>query len=488
MSYRTMTSDIQNVVVVVIDALRRDGVGAYHDGDSLTPHIDELATRGTVFENAFACINTTDSSVTSIHTGRDPETVVKHHGPFVTEKEKRRAESVTVVPELLQDSGMLTAVTGRTLGRWHSRGFEYYPEQSLDRYRRRAIGKRIGAISPRLRNLAGTVYESASSLLPSGPSDEIDAFLDTIDQRPFYGLIHLMETHVPYSYDDAVLSDLLASRDYPDEDLTVFFDRHSDNPYINETMREYSEDEDYRVGLARWFAKYDAAAVKADRKVGKLVDELNRRDRLENTAIIVISDHGESLNEHGIFFEHHGLHEPQMRVPMVIGGPPLPDQHREELVQLHDLAPTVLDLLDIDSTLSCEGQSVVSLLDSGDDGDREHVIIQEAHAQRRIGIRTLRYKYFKHVPDEVLERERGDSYRCAYCETVHGDERELYDLQDDPAEERNLIDEQPKVAADLDDRLTSYFHSLAYPDESDDRVEYDDEEEILNRLEDLGYR
>jgi arylsulfatase A-like enzyme len=485
-----MTADVRNVVVVVVDALRRDRVGTYHDGETLTPNIDALASEGTVFDDAVTCTNATDPSVTAMHTGRDPETVVKHHGPFVTDAEKRRAESVPTVPERLQEQGVTTAVTGRTLGRWHSRGFEHYPEPSLDRYRRRAIGEALGAVSPRLRSLAGSVYERVSSLRSSESTDEIDALLGALDDRPFYGFVHLMETHVPYDYDQAVVSDLLDRREYPDEGFAEFLEEHADNPYVDETMREYAEEADYRVGLARWFAKYDAAAVAADRKVGKLVDALDERDRLSETAVVVLSDHGESLDEHGIFFEHHGLYEPQVRIPLVVGGPAIPAQRRTELVQPHDLAPTILDLVAGES-FSCAGRSLVPFLEAEEGWSRDHVIVQEAHAQRRVGLRTDRYKYLKHVPDEVLERERGDSFRCGYCETVHGDDRELYDLRADPEERENLVADRPEVAADLDARLTSHFDGLEYPDgeEADaDRVEYDDEAAVLDRLEDLGYR
>lgn len=485
-----MSADVRNVVVVILDALRRDRVGAYSDGPSLTPNIDRLASEGIVFTNAFACTNTTDPSVTSIHSGRDPEAVVKHHGPFVSEEEKSRAENVETVPQLLQAQDIYTSAAGRTLGRWHRNGFDHYPEASLNRYRRRAIGERIGMLSPRLRDIAGTLYERVNMVFDSESTDEIDDFLDSIDHRPFYGLIHLMDTHVPYSYDSDVVEELLAEREYPDIDLEQFFDRHSDNPYVDETMREYAEAADYEVGLARWFAKYDAAARLSDRKVGALVEELDRRDRFEDTAVIVISDHGESLDEHGIYFEHHGLYEPEIRVPMIVAGAGMPTRRCEELVQLYDLAPTVLDLLDIDTGLDADGQSLLPLLtDSGRWDEREHVVFQEANAQRRIGVRTRTHKYIKSGSDSVLERERGDAFRCGYCDTVHGSDRELYDLTTDPAEEDNIVDQAPELADRLDEAIDSYYESVTPVDiEQRESVEYENEEDVLERLEDLGYR
>jgi len=490
MSVIVMSDDVRNVVVVVLDALRRDRVGVYTDGPSLTPNIDRLAGEGTVFTNAFTCTNTTDPSITSLHSGRDPEAVVKHHGPFVSEEEKARAERVQTAPELLQNASVHTAVAGRTLGRWHRNGFNHYPEASLNRYRRRAIGEKIGMISPRLRDMAGDLYERINSVFETEATDEIDDFLGAIDERPFYGLIHLMDTHVPYSYDPDVVDELLTNRDYPDIDLTQFFDRHSDNPYVDETMREYSEPADYEEGLARWFAKYDAAAHLSDEKVGKLIAELDRRGRLANTAVIVISDHGESLDEHGIYFEHHGLYEPEIRVPMIIGGANIPRRRRNELVQLHDLAPTILDLFDIESDHDIDGQSLYPLITDTDTWDhREHVVFQEANAQRRLGVRTRTHKYIKSGSDPVLERERGDAFRCGYCDTVHGSERELYDLTTDPDEEHNIVDREPDLADRLDKAIESYYESIEPVDIGQgDSVEYQNEDDVLERLEDLGYR
>jgi len=483
-------TEVRNVVLVVIDALRRDRVGVYADeGRSLTPNVDRLAADGTLFENAFTCTNTTDPSITSIHTGRDPESVVRHHGPFVTDAEKRRAEAVETVPERLHEAGFMTAVTGRTLGRWHGRGFEHYPEPSLGRYRRRAIGERLGAISPRLRALAGEVYERVSAAVDSGTADEIEQFLGALDDRPFYGMVHTMDTHVPYSYDEGVVDELLSRNDYPDRDLEAFFDAHSDNPYVDETMREYAEPADYEVGLARWYAKYDAAAARADRKLGKLIDGLAERGRLDETAVIVTSDHGESLDEHGIYFDHHGLYEPQIRVPLAVRGPGIPDRRRDEMVQLYDLAPTTLDLLGVRNGLDADGRSLVPLLGgAGEWDDREQVVFQEANAQRRLGVRTGRYKYITAAPDEVLERERGDAFRCGYCDTVHGDERELFDIEADPGETENLVGERPALADRLDGAIEAYYEGLETVEAGDGRVEYEDEEEVMERLEDLGYR
>ncbi|MEF8802091.1 MAG: sulfatase [Halolamina sp.] len=477
-----------NVIVVVIDALRRDSVGIYGSERGLTPNIDSLGQDGTTFENAFACTNTTDPSVTSMHTGRDPETVVKHHGPLVTSDEKRRAESVPILPERLQAKGYHTVVTGRTLGRWHQRGFDHYPEESLGRYQRRALGEYLERISPKIREFAGSLYDRYASATRSS-SDAIDDFLEVTGDGPFYGFIHLMDTHVPYTHDAELVSEYLERFDYPDTELAEFFRTHEDNGYVSEMMREHSDERDYEVGLSRWFAKYDAAVRIADRKVGKLVQRLEDRGALDETTVIVTSDHGESLDEHGIYFDHHGLYEPEIRVPLVFRGPSIPDANRTEFVQLYDLAPTILSRIGASTEIGTQGRNLEPLLGGeGDWEDREYIIVHESHAQSRRAIRTREYKFIKHVPEEVLERERGGSFECGYCNTTHGDERELFDLRSDPDETENVLEDNPDVVADLDEKLSDYFDSLETLATDSEAVEYENEEELMDRLEDLGYR
>lgn len=486
-----MTDSPHNVILVVIDALRRDRVGTITHEETLTPNIDALAEDGVVFENAFSATNATDPSVTSIHTGREPSTVVSHHGQNVTADEKRRAEGVTSLPEQLQAEGIRTVAAGRGLARWHSAGFDEYPHETLDIRRRRSIGDRLERISPALRSAAGRIYEKFAALKQSAEdTDEVDELLESLTGDRFYGFIHMMDPHVPCDPDPELIEELLERREYPNEDLQEFFDAHEDSPYIADYLSSIVTDADFEVGLARLFARYDGAVIEADQKVGRLVEGLRSRGLLEETTIIVTNDHGESLDEHGIYFDHHGLYEPSVRVPLIVSGPGVPTARRDEYVRLPDLAPTIAETFG--STLDSDGvgQSLRALLGGPSEWDeRSFVVFSEAQAQRRVGIRTDRYKFIKHVADPVLERKQGKSLECNYCNTIHGGERELYDLSKDPGENTNIVDQQPEVATELEAKLEAYFDELdAFTPESESRVSYDEEDAVLERLEDLGYK
>jgi arylsulfatase A-like enzyme len=482
----------QNVIVVVVDALRADRVGAIRDQSDLTPNIDRLVQDGgVVFKNAFACINATDPSITSIHSGYEPSSTVAHHGPYVTNEEKQRAEAMTSVPEQLQAAGVHTIGTGRPLSRWHKAGFDQYPEPTFGRNRRRAIGERLDTLHPKLRSVAGWLYEHLSAATTTETTDEIDSLLASLnEERQFYGFVHLMDTHAPYEPCEQLVDELLERREYPRDDLAEFFETHDENDHVREFIKEHATTADYEYGVGRLIAKYDATVIEADQKIGRLIDELRQRGRYEETTLIVTSDHGESLDEHGIFFDHHGLYDESIHVPLIISGPETQSARREEFVQLYDLAPTILRLFGLTADDKIAGKALQSLItDEGSWTDREQIVAREAHTQSRIAIRTPEWKYIKHIEDSVLERERGDSLHCGYCNCFHGSEMELYDIDEDPAERENIIEEFPNIVAELEAKIEAYEQSLNRPTtDTETHVAYDNESEVMERLEDLGYR
>ncbi|MDY6765989.1 MAG: sulfatase [Candidatus Nanohaloarchaea archaeon] len=479
---------VQNVVVVVIDALRADRVTAYGCEKELTPNIDELASDGIVFENAFTHSPNTDPSLTSIHTGKYPSTTVSHHGHFVTDEEKQRVEAAPWVPEILSDHGWNTVTAGRPMGRWHRNGFDTYPSPGV----KRKTGSILRSIHPRVHGAARRLYKTAKDIIDPDreKSDSLAArqYVNAVDTDPFYLFVHLMDTHTGYEPSEQLIDEMLEAYDYPGTSLEEFFAQQPDDSEVQEYMERWITDRDREEGLGRVLARYDAAVVEADRKVGLIVDELKERGVWEETALLVLSDHGEALGEHGIYFSHHGLYEPTLHVPLVARIPGVDSQQVAELVQLTDIAPTVLSLLDIDTDISADGQDLTPLFTgAGDWEPRDAVHARETFTHSRSCIRTAAWKYIRQEDDETMAEFHGDSLRCGRCGMVHGAAEELYDLEADPAEEENLVEEQPGTAAELSDRLDAFQEGLSYPDTAGEAVQYDDEEAVKERLEDLGY-
>ena len=487
-----MTSEARNLLLVVVDALRADRVGvcAGSRDDSLTPAIDELAREGAVFSRAFTASNATDASITSIHTGHYPRTSVYHHANLVSSTEKSRVEQLPSVPGQLRDAGWRTIAVAPGIGRWHKHGFDIFrPNNSSGESRLQAVHSAIESISPIGARFGTCIYE----LLPwLGAADQDERFrapradqlLNVIEEEPFYGFFRILDTHIPYTSSENVVDELHARREYPDRDLDSVLADAPDGGFLDTSIRPWLTRRDFEAGLSRLCARYDAAVVEADRKIDHLRDQLQKRGQWEETALIICSDHGESLYEHDIFADHHGLYDETMHVPLIITTPETRGTRHDELVQLPDIAPTITDILGVNSSLGAFGRSLVPLIEGGRGDEREAVYAEEAHTQRRTAVRTDDWKYIQHIADEALPT---NGMECRYCETVHGPPPELYDLKQDPDEQQNVVDSHPDVVERLRNSYENHLDTLPALDEGR-TPEYDDEEELLDQLERLGYR
>jgi arylsulfatase A-like enzyme len=197
-----------------------------------------------------------------------------------------------------------------------------------------------------------------------------------------------------------------------------------------------------------WFGKtigerigqYDGAINYVDSEIARIVNYLANRGILDDTLFVVTSDHGESLGEHEIYFDHHGLYDVSIHVPLIFSAPQILGSKKvvEGLVSHVDIYPTILDMLGLGDA-SSNGRSVLDLMNGNNSRGRGAVFFEERHAQRKHGVRTTSLKYI-----EALTIEGA---RCRYCLRVHGGSRELYDLSKDKKEEVNLIYSN-KIASD----------------------------------------
>jgi arylsulfatase A-like enzyme len=502
-----------NVLICVVDALRTDRVGGER-GQTLTPNIGKFAEDSTVFSEAYSTTNATDPAITSLLTGRYPlGHGVVNHGWKVTTKEKQRIESVPYLPELLQQSGYRTGKFGRPLGRWHRHGFDRYPEVGEWRESKETdpvtdvemrLSSWLDGIDPRLRRATSSVYQHTVGQLREwseqsdatdtiGRADvtgELRSFLGSDD--PFFALVHLMDTHVPYKVDREYTRLCLSEFDYENVPLADVVDNFPEGSFSHDRLRpggniyEAAEpwaDSDYGIGTAVVSAQYDASVMKADERVGTILSMLKDNGYLEETLVVLLADHGESLTEHGIYYDHHGLYEQSVRIPFVIRPP---DGAKtgvcDGFAQITDVVPTVAAYVDIEKPQAVDGHSLRPAIESGDPPDRTAVVAEEAHTQRRRMIRTPNKKLIYH-----LEGDR----TCRYCELVHEPDRELYDLKRDPAETENCASRRPERSNELQEEAERRVAELTADEPAmttDGTGDYDDEEEIMDRLKALGYR
>ncbi|WP_226022862.1 sulfatase [Halomicrobium salinisoli] len=471
-----MTKPVENVVLIVVDALRTDRVGAY-SGTSLTPAIDSVADRGELFEECYSCVNATDSSLTTILTGQYPARHgVLNQGEDVTETEKRYASGTTSIASLLQETHHTIGVDW--MGRWHKRGFDTYDVSSGDDSPVQLASRVANALPSVLQGPIKSLYRSlfVDEYVSYVESDQVTDFaLEQIDKTddPWFTFVHYWDTHLPYvppeKHPDDVQNRTYENGDTPIEELI--------EPIAGSEWHELLTDEFLRelttVGDLK--RRYDAGVRLVDEQIKRLVEHLKSTGTYDETAIIITADHGESLTEHGIFFDHHGLYDQTTHVPLIVDAPGFSGRETE-FVQHFDLAQTILDLVGSGESINADGESLVPDPDGARSLDRDAVFMEEGHAARKRAIRTGQYKY-------IVDLEGSDI--CRYCGVSHAATEELYDLEADPHEQRNIVDERPEVAAELAERLSAWVDSLDGPTEG--RVQVEDSDEAMQRLEDMGY-
>ena len=492
---------VENVVVVVVDALRADRVGALDDRSDLTPRIDELAEDGAVFHNAFTTTNVTDAAVTSLHTGRHPQSNgLIHHAQYVTDEEKRAVGQVTPLPEVLQRSGMRTIKTGRAMGRWHTRGFDEVPTVAEDANSSGSVlstNKRLksavkSAAYGASDRLGYTVSAIHRRLTDNSTSTAIDSMLGKLDgSSPFYGFVHLMDTHIPYEPREELIR-RYEPRYERGETLRSLAERYPTGSVSRKEIEIKIREHGGLMGqgavdTAHIAARYDGTVREADEKVGRLVDGLESKGLRDETALVVLSDHGESLTEHDIPYDHHGLYEPTVRIPLVVSVPDAPRREVDEFVQLTDVAPTVLDLCgvsgDVDLDLDLDGRSLLPLIEGGGEWEsRDVVVAEEAHTQRKRMVRSRDHKCIWAVDEENT---------CRYCEFEHAAPEAMFDLRTDPGETENVVDDEPAEFRRLRERsreIRRGFEAKRPDGRYGEEPTFEDEESVLDRLEQLGYR
>jgi len=371
-----------NVVVVVIDTLRRDHLATYGYSRDTAPFLDELARQGAVFQGVTPA-PWTKSATASLLTGLHP---LRHQ---TVDRIDRLPDAAVTLAERLRREGYHTLAA--SANGWISpafafdRGFETFLFR--DSVKARALNR---------------------ALLPS---------LDRL-RPPFFLYVHYIDPHLPYEpetgWDGHPLPAGPGSRP-----VTV---AEVDAPHFLKRSPEL---------LARARDLYDGEIRGTDDALRELVGQLARRGLMKRTILVVTADHGEELGEHGRMSHGQTVYQEVLQVPLVVRAPGrvLPGR-RFGRASLTDVVPTLLDLLGIRRSggLSLDGQSLAGLLASPDaDTDPERPFLSHLDFVDGTGLALTQGRW-----KLVLGR---NPYR-----------KELFDLDADPGEKRNLLG-SPEAAA-----------------------------------------
>lgn len=484
-----------NILFIIVDALRARNLGCYGYAKQTSPHIDSLAEEGILFENAFSCAPCTYPSLTSIFSGEYPLShgIVAQGANELPHQKAERLEPGTVfLPEVLKSKGYTTLAVD-WLGGWLKRGYDYYSGLGglvPQRYKLyRLIWKLIGRpldYAGRRFTLSWANFFYQHKIHARTITEQTIDLIKKVHDRNFFLFVHYWDTHIPYNPPKGYVDRLIRS-DYGEDmsiEQVVKQLRPKQGWYIRKRLA---------VGIKtvnEAMARYDAAIAYVDNEIGRLIRILEAEGILDQTFVIVTSDHGESLAEHQIYFCHHGLYDVTVHVPIIFRYPDrFPRNTRMgNLVQHVDVVPTLLDVVGVDRSLYTDNKSAFHLIQSKSHKSREVVFIEEADAERKRAIRTDRYKYIRALSKEDAV--------CKECDVIHGGTEELYDLKRDPEEKDNIVEEHTDIAKKLTEKLfewVSFVNSekgkktLPKTKKTQTCDSEEDEKLIAERLRELGY-
>jgi arylsulfatase A-like enzyme len=425
----------RNVLLIVWDTVRARNLSLHAYGRRTTPHLEQLAARGVQFQQAFATSSWTLPSHASLFTGRWPHEL---SAGWKTPLDSTYPTLASRLGSLGYDTAGFVAnldYCGRETGL--GRGFAHYedfplsPWEVLTRYI--ALGRRIDQISIAMAAdvLTGRRWAGERPLIPlskehAKSATDIDrGFLDWLTWqrnrgRPFFAFLNYNDAHTPYEVPDDS-SRGFGVRPASWHDHLVLQHWHT----IDKTTLPY-----HAIQMAR--DVYDDAIASLDRHLGALLDELQRRGVLDNTVVIVTSDHGEHLGDHLLFFHGCSLYRQVVEVPLVVVCPERVPAGRAvaESVSLRDLPATVFDLLGLTSDDAFPGRSLSRFWDTGGEKVTQAPLLMET--DKPILLTNQGREPASNGPMKALVA--GGMH---YIRSGDGSE-ELYSMRRDPEEQTNL--------------------------------------------------
>ena len=442
-----------NILWICSDQQRFDTLGCYGNGFVHTPHLDHLATSGMLFEGAYCQSPICTPSRASFLTGRTPRTTrTRQNGQSIPADE-------VLVTRLLADGGYTCGLAGKlhlsTCDPRHcpdterriDDGYDVFhwshapdPDFPGNAYRRWLDERGQRYQTPAFRDsphvCAGMPAEHHQTTWCAEMAIDFMRQQASGDQ-PWLFSVNIFDPHFPFDPPAAYLERYLDRLDAiplpvytpgeldnkPRYQQPPFRDRyHYCGPHDFEQM----SDADHRLVTAASWAMGDLI----DEQVGRMLRCLEETGQRDDTIVIYMSDHGEMLGDHSIYLKGPYFYEPAVKVPLIVSWPGKirPNRRSRALVELMDLAPTLLDAAGLPRHAGMQSKTLWPLLTGPDDGlDRHHdgVMCEYYHGMSADA-----------DPPPFATMLRTDRHKIV---VAHGLETgEFYDLEIDPTETRNL--------------------------------------------------
>ena len=402
-----------NLLFFGIDSLRRDHMSLYGYERLTTPNIDKYVKGGVCFENCFSPHIPTTPGYSNMLTGRDV------FGTDVVALGQRHiVDGVPVLAEILRDNGYTTTCVGFE-GNAAGRGYDKYisfkgwgPDHDDGRAHK---AQNLNDVSiPELERLAK-------------------------GDKPFFLFMRHMDPHSPYLPPEPFMHMFFQGDAFDPEDkrMQKVYDFKPFGDYIGSWVPEGCTNPDYVI------AQYDGAVAYMDSCIQAILEKLKALGLEEDTIVVFVSDHGETLYDHDCYFDHHGMYEPTLTVPFaLVWKNHLPVGVRvKDYMQLKDVTPTLLEIMGIDPGLPFEGRSMVPRIYGKERVQEPEFYITECTWMRKHGWRTPEWKL-------IVSLEPDFHFKPMV---------ELYNLITDPEENHNVAEENPDVVALLKARMEAWI-------------------------------
>jgi arylsulfatase A-like enzyme len=408
-----------NFIFILTDDQRHDALSCAGNPHAHTPNLDRLAARGVRFENAFVTLSICSPSRAACLTGRygsaNGVTFVGRNA-VIHKNEKTFAH-------ILKETGYQTGMVGK----WHvtnspqSCGFDYVTHFVSN-----------GSHWNRKVNEQGR-NKTAPGFIEDYNASQAINFIEKASRKnaPFVLFLCNQLVHMDHKFDWKPKAETLARYNPADMPVPDTFndDLAGRPPYLKNSrsrMQALKYGYDKKRNIQNHLAKYYAALEDTDTAIGKVIQAVTARGLDKNTYYIFMGDNGWLMGEHG-FTSKVLPYEESIRVPMILSGPRIKKTVDDHLVLNIDLMPTILDLAGLPVSKNVQGHSLMPLLEGKDQNWRNSFLYEcprsSLGVKPHFAVRTARYKYVQTYEDETL------------TEVIF---EELYDLQTDPTELRNL--------------------------------------------------
>jgi arylsulfatase A-like enzyme len=264
--------------------------------------------------------------------------------------------------------------------------------------------------------------------------------MDMAGETPFFMYIHTNDTHEPFA---------------------------ASEPFGSQWGSSYQN-------------KYEGEITYVDHYFGLMMDKLKEMGIEERTLVVATSDHGSEFHEHGFLEKKLNLYEEISQIPLIMKLPGVipPGKEIPGLCQTSDIAPTILDICSLPIPEGVDGRSLLNRILGKEENPPEvvfaHTLHETMYLYEHFSARTAEYKFIRTVPltpnPQEIKGTASERFKrlASIAQLKDGIWRELYNLNNDPREEQNIIEAKSDIASQLEEKLDQWFALCHYtPRESE---------------------